>query len=282
MAPVEEGVIGWVSGCSSSLQISIVSACFIIMYVTLYSLCASCYSDMRLSGQEKNKIPFPQNKTPGVTELSCRNLNRLEHGHSHGHFSKELISPPSQIPTVSMGTSDPQCVKTLQLPFLPSEPLVYSEPLGLTPSFHHQECRNDTSISDEYMTTTEDLTDHTYSLLDTGLNEENPYECINETPSLLSVRPEGKSSLIMTKPAQLDVKDSGTVLSNPVNNHEMKQPLALTVQSLTNSEPTDVYATVNWQTKTPKNPEAVFDTYVVDDMIDGTEEAVPPIPDKHF
>jgi len=43
MAPVEEGLIPWLSGCSSSLQISIVSAFFIIIYVTLYSLCTSCF-----------------------------------------------------------------------------------------------------------------------------------------------------------------------------------------------------------------------------------------------
>ncbi|XP_077076909.1 uncharacterized protein LOC143729503 [Siphateles boraxobius] len=72
MAPVEEGLIPWLSGCSSSLQISIVSAFFIIIYVTLYSLCTSCFSmfdgasSSHLHRQEKRNIPLasPPNKLP--------------------------------------------------------------------------------------------------------------------------------------------------------------------------------------------------------------------------
>ncbi|KAI7799561.1 uncharacterized protein LOC130566140 isoform X2 [Triplophysa rosa] len=264
MAPVEEGIV-WLSGCTFSLQISIVSALFIIIYVTLHSLCAGCYSAMHLYRHEKKNLPFPQNKAPEVTEQFGRNLNRLEH--------------------VSMGTSSPQCVKALPLPSLPSDPTAHIEPLRHTPSFHCQECGNIFSCSDECIPTTQDLTDHTYSLLDTELNEENPYDYISEPPTLrLSDRAEGDSerpSPIIPKLVELNVNHSDTALNNPVNNREMEQPLVLSDRCLTCTEPSALYATVNWDTKNLKNTEAVINTYyAVDEMID--DEAAPPIPYKHF
>ncbi|XP_059369480.1 uncharacterized protein LOC132107264 [Carassius carassius] len=72
MDPVEEGLVSWLSGCSSSLLISIVSALFIIIYVTVYSLCTSCFSisesvsPRHLHRREKTNIPSApqQNKLP--------------------------------------------------------------------------------------------------------------------------------------------------------------------------------------------------------------------------
>ncbi|KAA0708470.1 hypothetical protein E1301_Tti005713 [Triplophysa tibetana] len=265
MAPVEEGIV-LLSGCTSSLQIGIVSALFIIIYVTLHSLCAGCYSDIHLHRDEEKNLPFTQNKAPEVTEEFGRNLNRLEHE--------------------SMGTSTPQCFKALPLPSLPSDPTAHVEPLRHTPSFHRQECGNIFSCSEECIPTTQNLTDHMYSLLDTELNEENPYDYISEPQTLrLSDTAEGDSerpSPIIPKQVELDVNHSDTALNNPVNNGEMEQPLVLSDLCLTCTEPTAVYATVNWETKNQKNTEAVKNTYyAVDEMIDNAE-TVPPIPDKHF
>ncbi|XP_056620973.1 uncharacterized protein LOC130434698 isoform X2 [Triplophysa dalaica] len=252
-------------------EIGIVSALFIIIFVTLHSLCAGCYSDMHFHRHKENNLPFTQNvrdspeKAPEVTEQFGRNLNRLEH--------------------VSMGTSSPQCFKALSLPSLPSDPTAHIEPLRHTPSFHRQECGNIFSCSEECIPTTQDLTDHTYSVLDTELNEENPYDYISEPPTLrLSDTAEVDSERpypIIPKLVELDVNHSDTALNNPVNNGEMEQPLVLSDRCLTCTEPTAVYATVNWETKNLKNTEAVIKTYAVDEMIDNAE-AVPPIPDKHF
>lgn len=175
-----------------------------------------------------------------------------------------------------MGTSSPQCVKALPLPSLPSNPTAHLEPLRHTPSFHGQDCGNTSSCGDERMPSTQDLSDHTYSLLDTESNEENPYDYISEPAILLlSDKAEGDSerpSPIIPKLLELDVNHSD---DNPVNNREMEQPLALSDRCLTCAEPTAVYATVNWKTKNQNK------YYEVDEMSD-MAEAVPPIPDKHF
>lgn len=196
-------------------------------------------------------------------------------------FQPGTISTPSRIPAVSMGTSCPQCVKALPLPSLPSDPTAHLEPLRHTPSFHRHDSGNTSSYSDERMPTTQDLTDRAYSLLDTELNEENPYDYICESPILLlSDGAEGDSerpSPVIPKLVKLDVNHSDTTLNNTVNNREIEQPLALSDRCLTCTEPTAVYATVNWKTKNLKN----IHTYVVDEMGD-MAEVVPPIPDKHF
>ncbi|XP_051501439.1 uncharacterized protein LOC127410291 [Myxocyprinus asiaticus] len=289
MAPVEEGVITWLSGCSSSLHITIVSALFIITYITLYSLCARCFSasesPMHFHRREKRNSPtaFPQNEVP--TEQFNRNVNKFEHGHSH--FNQELIPIPSQIPGDSMGTSTPLCVKIPPLPSLPSDPMAHLEPLRR--SFHQQDSGNVTSQSYDNslcsIPAAKYLTDHIHSLMEFELNEENPYECIREP---LSDKADGESespSPAMAKLLEPAVNHSVTALNNLVNNQAVGQPLISQTHSdqyLTSTEPTVVYAAVNWKTKSQKNTEALFHTDAVVDMADIAEEAVPPIPDKHF
>ncbi|XP_056125460.1 uncharacterized protein LOC130103266 [Rhinichthys klamathensis goyatoka] len=101
MAPVEEGLVPWLSGCSSSLQISIVSAFFIIIYVTLYSLCTSCFSmfdsasSSHLHRQEKRNIPLasPQNKLPesqGAEYIpAAKDLSDSDHIYSEAELNEE-------------------------------------------------------------------------------------------------------------------------------------------------------------------------------------------------
>ncbi|XP_043075786.1 uncharacterized protein LOC122325023 [Puntigrus tetrazona] len=211
MAHVEEGLVSWLSGCSSSLQISIVSALFIIIYVTVYSLCTSCF---------------------GISDsVSPRHFHRQE---------KTNISSASQ---------------RHKLP---------------------------ESQSVEYVQDAKDLSDHIYSLVEAQLNEENPYECISEPPlQPPSDTAEGVNespSPAMTKP---DDNRSISALNKPVNKQPAEQPDALP-QHPTESEPTAVYAAVNWKTKSQKNIAPLFDTDTVVDMSNIAKEAVPPIPDKHY
>ncbi|XP_026088828.1 uncharacterized protein LOC113062944 [Carassius auratus] len=211
MASVEEGLVTWLSGCSSSLQISIVSALFIIIYVTVYNLCTSCFSMS--------------------DSVSPRHLHRREK------------------------TNIPSASRQDKLP----------EPQSV-----------------EYMPDAKDLTDHIYSLVENELNEENPYECISEPP--LQPPPdkadgENESpSQAMTKP---DDNHSVSALNKPVNKQAVEQPDALP-QHLTDSEPTAVYAEVNWKTKSQKSSTPLHETDTVVDMSDIAKETVPPIPDKHF
>lgn len=134
----------------------------------------------------------------------------------------------------------------------------------------------------EYMPDAKDLTDHIYSFVEAELNEENPYECISEPPlQPPSDKPDGENespSQAMTKP---DDNHSVSAPNKPVNKQTAEQPDALP-QLLTNSEPTAVYAAVNWKTKSQKNITPLSDTDTVVDMSDIAKETVPPIPDKHF
>ncbi|RXN06329.1 hypothetical protein ROHU_027314 [Labeo rohita] len=134
----------------------------------------------------------------------------------------------------------------------------------------------------EYTADAKDLTDHIYSLVEAELNEENPYECISEPPlQPPSDKAEGENespSPAMTKP---DGNHSVSALNKPVNKQAVEQPNALPQHS-TDSEPTAVYAAVNWKTKSQKNVMPLSDTDTVVDMSGIAKEAVPPIPDKHF
>ncbi|XP_073789629.1 uncharacterized protein [Danio rerio] len=203
MAPAEEGLITWLSSFSSSLQISVVSALFIIIYVTLHSLCASCYN---LSDSAPS-----------------RHLER-----------RESTNIPSAVP----------------------------QNIAL-------------SQSAECMPSATDRPDHTFPILEAELNEENPYECISEPPLQPdNAEEQNKSpSPAMTKP---DDNHSISAFSRPVN-----KPLT-SADSQSHSQPSAVYASVNWKTKSQKSitPLCYADTEL--DMRGTVCEALPPIPDKHF
>ncbi|XP_036437306.1 uncharacterized protein LOC118815355 [Colossoma macropomum] len=231
--------------------------------------------------------------------------NRAE---SHGYFSQGMMPWLTDTPGVSVGSKASIFPRIPDPPLLPStfhQPRVQVEPAMQPPSLQQPETvikDHDTRDREDQSYTSDMFTDHTYSVPGPEVSEEHPYESIGmvnvSEPSPLSSSNEaaenqfGNESPYQTmaepgEPAAGHSSTSLTVLDNGQAEKPGKLFLPLPAeqdgQCLTGSESTAVYAAVNWKKKTMKLVEfPTLPTTMALDEDDVTEEAAPPIPEKHF
>ncbi|KAL7872037.1 hypothetical protein SRHO_G00070200 [Serrasalmus rhombeus] len=231
--------------------------------------------------------------------------NRAE---SHGYFTQGMMPRLPDTPGMSTGSKASVFPRIPDPSLLPSTfhlPRVQVEPTMQPPSLQQPETvikDHDTRDREDQSYTSDMFTDHTYSVPGSEASEEHPYECIGmvnvSEPSPLSSSDEATEDQFgsespyqtMAEPGEPVAGYSSTSLT-VLNNGQAEKPGTLFLslpaaqdsQGLTGSESTAVYAAVNWKNKTIKLVEfPILPATLALDGDDVTEEAAPPIPEKHF
>ncbi|KAL7887990.1 hypothetical protein AOLI_G00029640 [Acnodon oligacanthus] len=246
------------------------------------------WSTNRTLGNEHALNSVPDSSVPQVparpharsTTMMQRQLptvyshNRAE---SHGYFTQGMMPRLPDTPGLSVGSKASVFPRIPDPSLLPStfhQPRVQVEPTMQPPSLQQPETvikDHDTQDRDDQSYNSDMFTDHIYSVPESEVSEEHPYESIGmanvSEPSPLSSSDEATEDQFgsespyqtMAEPGEPAAGHSSTSLI-VLDNGQAEKPGMLFLplpaeqdsQSLTGSESAAVYAAVNWKNKTMK------------------------------
>ncbi|KAK2863834.1 hypothetical protein Q7C36_002988 [Tachysurus vachellii] len=294
--------LGWMSGHTSSIDNTIISILFLIVYVILYTLCSTCFSETPECPEEKEN---PSSLSLSVNLEDHWSTNRTTSNvdaKSDSYFSRETTPRIPDTPEFSLRSTGSTSPELPALPPIP--PLFYFSAVQLEPpmvsassSFYssssRQRLETDKSVWECVTPPPEDIN----SVFMETVSEEHPYECID------NVRVSGPSS---SSPCDEDVEERWengspyhTVAewTDPIATYDLATPLPVTdgkkAEELKfifpplpaihdekmNTDRTALYAEVNLKNKSRKSTE---EAPVVQDTVVSDEDEAPPLPIKIF
>ncbi|XP_060773432.1 uncharacterized protein LOC132883614 isoform X1 [Neoarius graeffei] len=285
--------LGLMSGHTSSLDITIISILFLIVYIALYTLCTTCFSATPECPEEK-AIPSSLSLTVNPEDhwSTNRNMENVD-AKSDSCFSQQMTPRIPDTPTFSVGSTGSV---SPGLPALPPVP-----PIFCLTTFQVEPPMASSSGQQPKTVKTPPPEDppNMNSGFSGAVSDEHPYACIDNvsvsgpsSPSLYDETHENQWEsespyhMVTEWTETANTCDLATFL--PVTDSNKAQELRFIFpplpavqdgQSVINTDRTAIYAVVNRNTKSQKSIEEApveQDTKVLD------ENEAPPVPEKIF
>ncbi|TSN30231.1 hypothetical protein Baya_9460 [Bagarius yarrelli] len=293
---------GWISGHTSSLDITIISILFLVIYITVYTLCTTCFSLTPECLKDKEDpssllLSVTCNDTPPApagpqhvnhTVLSIQKTNIYSHNRakSDGYFSQQIPARNSDTPKFFVRSTG--SVPSLLPALPPVPPVLYftrvQGELEKVPSFSSgHDAKTKTTVFKSVSPPTEDMK--------SVLNEEHLYECIDNIrvngPSLPPPTDKAEENWWETESPYDTVKEwTGPTATHDfatVIEEEIKfifPPLPAVQDETSCPDRIVLYAEVNKKNKSQKSTEG--QATIVGNNVVLDEDEAPPIPDKIF
>ncbi|XP_058235755.1 uncharacterized protein LOC131346306 isoform X2 [Hemibagrus wyckioides] len=261
--------LGWTSGHTSSTDITIISILFLVVYITLYALCTTCFRKTPECPEEKEK--------PSSLSLSVNREDQRSRNRTTSNVDVLSSTAHSDVPQVPAG------------PHHQDHNVVYNQQTNIN---SHNRGQQDKTVWECVTPPPEDIS----SVFTETVSEEHPYECIDNlrvsgpsSPSFCDEadeeqwESESPYHMVTEWTETADDYDLSTLLSGTDSENELKfifPPLPAVPDEKINTNRTALYAEVNWKNKSRRSTEEApveQDTVVPDE-----EEAPPPVPEKIF
>ncbi|XP_017310871.1 uncharacterized protein LOC108257523 [Ictalurus punctatus] len=285
--------LGWMSGHTSSLDITIISIFFLVVYITLYTLCTTCYSGTPECPEEK-ELPSSLSLSVNLEDQwsTHRTMNNVD-AKSDSYFSQQMTPRIPDTPTFSVKSTGSFSARLPSLPPIP--PVFYLTTLQVEPpmvSSSGQQPRTVKTVWDGATPPPEDQPNMNSGSTET-VSEGYPYAFIDNVrvsgPSSPSAFDDAYEDQWERESPYYSVKEwtehATTYDLTSVTDSQKPEELKFNFpplpgvpddQVLINTDRTAIYAVVNRKNKSIKEAPVVQDMMVLD------EDEAPPIPEKNI